>query len=119
MGGESIEDILAQLKKAPDPLDKLLEELDQPATPPSNAPASNISGDGTSKADSPALQSPLSIAEVPELKAIQQDLYQQKVEKAKAWLQNLDPLSADGIWFAEFAKHYPSPLEAAIALLGD
>ncbi|MFN3360470.1 MAG: salt stress protein, Slr1339 family [Pseudanabaenaceae cyanobacterium] len=114
MAAESIEDILAQLKKAPDPLDKLLEELDQPATPASNPPASN-----TSKADSPAPQSLSPAPEVAVLIAILQDLHQQKVEKAKAWLQNLDPLSADGIWFDAFAKHYPSPLEAAIALLGD
>ena len=42
---------------------------------------------------------------------------QAKSESAQKWLQALDPLSGEGLWFAEFAKNYDSYLEAAIALL--
>lgn len=38
-------------------------------------------------------------------------------QKAQQWLDELDPLSGEGIWFADLAKHYPSTLAAAIALL--
>ena len=36
---------------------------------------------------------------------------------ATEWLKKLDPLGGEGLWFEEFAKNYPSRLEAAIALL--
>ncbi|GBO54889.1 ATPase involved in DNA repair [Pseudanabaena sp. lw0831] len=36
---------------------------------------------------------------------------------ASEWLKKLDPLGGEGLWFEEFAKNYPSRLEAAIALL--
>lgn len=36
---------------------------------------------------------------------------------AEAWLKKLDPLSGEGLWFAEFAEGYPSPLDAAIDYL--
>jgi hypothetical protein len=60
--------------------------------------------------------------------AIQQDLQQvedrQKAkdrqvyeQKAREWLKMLDPLCGEGLWFEEFAKNYPSKLEAAIALM--
>ncbi len=43
---------------------------------------------------------------------------QQEITKqATAWIKQLDPLSGEGLWFEEFAKNYPSKLEAAIALL--
>ncbi|MFM7888542.1 MAG: salt stress protein, Slr1339 family [Pseudanabaena sp.] len=38
-------------------------------------------------------------------------------QKAREWLKMLDPISGEGLWFAEFAKNYPSKLEAAIALI--
>lgn len=37
--------------------------------------------------------------------------------QAKAWLEKLDPLSPEGLWFESFAKSYPSKLEAAIEYL--
>ena len=40
-------------------------------------------------------------------------------QKAQQWLDQLDPLSGEGIWFADLAKHYPSTLAAAIALLNN
>jgi septal ring factor EnvC (AmiA/AmiB activator) len=57
----------------------------------------------------------------PELKKLID--YQEKqrqaiiTQKAQQWLEQLDPLSGEGIWFADLAKHYPSTLAAAIALL--
>ncbi len=47
-------------------------------------------------------------------KAKDRQIYEQK---AREWLKNLDPLSGEGLWFEEFAKNYPSKLEAAIALM--
>ena len=60
--------------------------------------------------------------------AIDRDLQQisdcQKAEEQEAivktateWVKKLDPLGGEGLWFEEFAKNYPSRLEAAIALL--
>jgi hypothetical protein len=37
--------------------------------------------------------------------------------KAAAWLQQLDPLSNEGLWFMEFAESYESPLSAAMEYL--
>jgi hypothetical protein len=42
----------------------------------------------------------------------------QTLEKqAKIWLEQLEALSQEGLWFEEFAKGYPSKLEAAIAYI--
>lgn len=57
----------------------------------------------------------------PELKKLIDHQEQQRqaiiAQKAQQWLEQLDPLSGEGIWFADLAKHYPSTLAAAIALL--
>ncbi len=37
--------------------------------------------------------------------------------QAQEWLEKLDPLSAEGMWFESFAQSYPSKLEAAIEYL--
>ncbi len=37
--------------------------------------------------------------------------------QAQQWLQKLEPLSTEGMWFETFAKSYPSKLEAAIEYL--
>jgi len=47
-------------------------------------------------------------------KAKDRQMYEQK---AREWLKMIDPLSGEGLWFEEFAKNYPSKLEAAIALM--
>ncbi len=40
--------------------------------------------------------------------------------QAQEWLEKLEPLSPEGIWFESFAQSYPSKLEAAIEyLLGE
>jgi hypothetical protein len=36
---------------------------------------------------------------------------------AKEWLEKLDPLSPEGLWFERFAEGYPSKLDAAIEYL--
>ncbi len=42
---------------------------------------------------------------------------QQKIAAtAQAWLNQLDPLSGEGLWFMDFAKNHASPLAAAIEL---
>ena len=55
---------------------------------------------------------------------LQQVAEQQKAKNQQAiakqateWLKQLDPLGGEGLWFEEFAKNYPSRLEAAIALI--
>jgi hypothetical protein len=35
----------------------------------------------------------------------------------KAWLEKLDPLSSEGLWFEKFAEKYSSQLEAALDYL--
>ncbi len=42
---------------------------------------------------------------------------QQFAKQAQLWLQNLEPLSTEGIWFEEFASSYPTKIEAAIDYL--
>ncbi|MEO1186065.1 MAG: hypothetical protein AAFX46_15925, partial [Cyanobacteria bacterium J06636_27] len=37
--------------------------------------------------------------------------------QAQEWLEKLEPLSPEGMWFESFAKSYPSKLEAAIEYL--
>ena len=37
--------------------------------------------------------------------------------QAKEWLEKLDALSTEGMWFESFAQSYPSKLEAAIEYL--
>lgn len=38
-------------------------------------------------------------------------------KQAQKWLRALDPLTTEGIWFTDFARNYPSVLEAAIDYL--
>lgn len=52
-----------------------------------------------------------------ELATTTRDLTKQKTDRAKAWLHQLDPLSSEGMWFKEFARHYASELEAALDYL--
>lgn len=37
--------------------------------------------------------------------------------QAQEWLEKLEPLSPEGLWFESFAKSYPSQLDAAIEYL--
>ncbi|MEM9925765.1 MAG: hypothetical protein AAF915_18785 [Cyanobacteria bacterium P01_D01_bin.50] len=51
----------------------------------------------------------------------QEKLKQKQIEalksKAQQWLEKLEPLSPEGLWFDSFAQNYPSKLEAAIEYL--
>ncbi|BAY86779.1 hypothetical protein NIES267_62900 [Calothrix parasitica NIES-267] len=51
----------------------------------------------------------------------QEKIKAQKLEalkgQAKEWLEKLEPLSPEGMWFESFAQSYPSKLEAAIEYL--
>ncbi|MEO1374250.1 MAG: hypothetical protein AAFW70_08015 [Cyanobacteria bacterium J06635_10] len=51
----------------------------------------------------------------------QEKLKQKQIEvlksKAQEWLEKLEPLSPEGLWFESFAQNYPSKLEAAIEYL--
>lgn len=51
----------------------------------------------------------------------QQKIKAKKLEALKSqaqdWLDKLEPLSPEGMWFESFAKSYPSKLEAAIEYL--
>jgi predicted ribosome quality control (RQC) complex YloA/Tae2 family protein len=38
-------------------------------------------------------------------------------KQAQVWLEQLEPLSQEGLWFEQFAEGYPSKLEAAIAYI--
>ena len=40
-------------------------------------------------------------------------------KKAETWLKQLDPLSGESLWFDQFATHYASRLEAAVAYLSE
>jgi hypothetical protein len=40
----------------------------------------------------------------------------QLTKLAEEWLEKLDPLCGEGLWFEEFTKNYSSRLEAAIAI---
>lgn len=56
-----------------------------------------------------AIYSRLQISKKPKIK---------KRSQNRNWMvKKLDPLGGEGLWFEEFAKNYPSRLEAAIALL--
>jgi hypothetical protein len=51
-------------------------------------------------------------------KAEQQRLAELR-KKSEAWLEQLDPLAGEGVWFEQFARTYPSRLEAAMDFLGE
>jgi len=53
------------------------------------------------------------------IKAEQQKQKKRKylTQKAKTWLENLDPCSDEGFWFEELAESYSSRLEAAVDYL--
>lgn len=51
----------------------------------------------------------------------QEQLKEKEIEalknQAQEWLEKLEPLSQEGLWFESFAQNYPSKLEAAIEYL--
>ncbi|BBC24616.1 salt stress protein, Slr1339 family [Pseudanabaena sp. ABRG5-3] len=93
----------------PSSLDRLLDDLRNGVTKPVE-PEINVQPiPSTSSAINHDLQ------QVEDLqKAKDRQIYEQK---AREWLKTLDPLCGEGLWFEEFAKNYPSKLEAAIAII--
>lgn len=130
-----------------EPLDSILEQLRSKFETHSSSPVSDLDGkpNNLSVANTPISSTSNSLDDLlSELRksnhstsevqshrysqAIAKDLqeisHQQKLKDfaqfskvAEAWLEKLDPLCGEGLWFEEFAKNYPSRLEAAIALL--
>ncbi|MBF2064832.1 MAG: hypothetical protein IGS39_10485 [Calothrix sp. C42_A2020_038] len=127
-----------------DEIDKLLAEIkheyaeakpkSQHIHPVSIKPSVSSSGKSTFgvdklladvKADFEEKDLALSLQRKQELEAErvrQEELELKKLEvikqKAKTWLEQLEPLSPEGLWFESFAQGYSSKLDAAIEYLG-
>ncbi|MFM7603093.1 MAG: salt stress protein, Slr1339 family [Pseudanabaena sp.] len=115
---------------APNSLDSLLNDLrnNSHSSSQNNSQSNSHSNSQTYVTDYTSPQvTPETLPRQPS-PVIDRDLQQisdrQKAEDLKAitktateWLKKLDPLGGEGLWFEEFAKNYPSRLEAAIALL--
>lgn len=104
----------------PNSIDLLLADLRQSAASPNTA---SVQEDIQVSASIPKdfainLSKSAISADLQQVSAEQSAKDQQaRSEAAQKWLKALDPLSGEGLWFAEFAKNYDSHLEAAIALL--
>jgi hypothetical protein len=126
-----------------DPIDKLLEQLkaeykeQKPEQhKPKSAPIPPLTK-STSKSESlidnllAQVKSDFEEKDLAEELQRQQEIEQERIrqeklktqkqeavkKQAKAWLEKLDPLSSEGLWFERFAEGYPSKLEAAIEYL--
>ncbi|MCT7963277.1 hypothetical protein NG791_21620 [Laspinema sp. D1] len=55
--------------------------------------------------------------EARKLERLKQKQREALAKRAQEWLKKLDPYSDEGFWFGQFAEHYSSKLEAAIAYL--
>ncbi len=119
-----------------DPLDQFLAELKAEYTEAKELNNNSISSDSRQpkslidillaevKADFAAIDAAETLVKQQEL--IQENQRQEaiKAEKmavlqnyAQAWLDKLDPFSAEGLWFTRLAESYPSQLAAAIDYL--
>ncbi len=87
-------------------IDKLLQDIN-------SVPVSSLTEQKTQEIKTTQIDSDL----LTDLDKIQTDLKREKIERAKAWLKELDSLSGEGLWFKEFAKHYASELDAALDYL--
>ncbi|XWK90904.1 MAG: hypothetical protein U7127_12925 [Phormidium sp.] len=143
---ESIDDILAQLKSEYQEKDNPGEQKKQPSVKRENAiepklpnlpPPPTTSRQKSFSPSSPedALLSQIKSEFVEQDKAeelkkqeqikeekirqerIKQQQRQALTKEAEAWLKKLNPRSAEGLWFEEFAYSYSSKLEAAIDYL--
>jgi hypothetical protein len=101
-------------------LDSLLDDLrinsqsnSQTYLPDYTSPSPQVTPEVTPKQTSPVIDRDLK-----QIANQQKAKDQEEITKtATEWLKKLDPLGGEGLWFEEFAKNYPSRLEAAIALL--
>ncbi|MEA5572621.1 salt stress protein, Slr1339 family [Calothrix sp. UHCC 0171] len=115
-----------------DEIDKLLQELQQeysenkpkPQSPnypkstqstPVNSGVDKMLNDIKADFEEKDLAEKLQQQQLIEAERIRQ---KQALEKtAKLWLEKLEPLSQEGLWFDKFAEGYPSKLAAAIEYL--
>lgn len=142
---ESLDDLLAQLKSEYQEKDNPGQEKKQPPAKRENAIGPKLpnlpppktsrqkSFSSTSPEDALLSQMKAEFAEqdkaeelkrqqqIKEEKIRQERIKQQQREalkkEAEAWLKKLNPRSAEGLWFEEFAYSYSSKLEAAIDYL--
>ncbi|WP_434686118.1 salt stress protein, Slr1339 family [Pseudanabaena minima] len=107
---------------APNSLDSLLNDLRNNSQSHSQSNSQTYAPDYTSpQVTSETLTSqpsPVIDRDLQQIADRQKAKDQEAISKtATEWLKKLDPLGGEGLWFEEFAKNYPSRLEAAIALL--
>ena len=124
-----------------DSIDKLLAELKaeytEPATPQKPPPQTKTfiqpPPKSTSLIDNLLAEVKADFVEKDAAKELrrQQELEQERIKQeqlkaqqldtlhkqAKNWLEKLDPLSSEGLWFERFAEGYSSKLQAAIEYL--
>ncbi len=106
---------------APNSLDSLLNDLRNNSSSNSQSTSQNYATNYTTSQVSPEVApnqtSPVIDRDLQQIANQQKAKDQEEAAKtATEWLKKLDPLDGEGLWFEEFAKNYPSRLEAAIAL---
>lgn len=141
---ESIDDLLAELRAEYEQKDQpkavkkeqpLPKEQPKPQPPQAASPQPHIRPKNTMRSPEDMLLSELraefdvqdraeEIKRQEQLKEEQRRQQQIQAQKRQAlrrqaelWLKQLNPRSAEGLWFEEFAYSYPSKLEAAIDYL--
>ena len=107
---------------APNSLDSLLNDLRNNSQSHSQSNSQTYAPDYTSPQVTPetlpSQPSPIIDRDLQQIADRQKAKDHEAISKtATEWLKKLDPLGGEGLWFEEFAKNYPSRLEAAIALL--
>ena len=112
-----------------DSIDKLLAALDAVDNPKENRDRAPKSLSNSAKSNDieellNTVKRDFEQKELVELQTEKVKLHQEQQQKkanlektARQWLNNLDPLSGEGLWFTDFARNFSSPLEAAIAYL--
>lgn len=125
---ESIDDLLAQVKaeyKAkpqdlppPSPVPSGVTPIDLSTSPSVDRLLAELGGEYREKEKAAAQERQQQQEEERRQQERCQQLQRQALQRdAAAWLKKLDPLSGEGLWFADFAKGYSSRLEAAIDYL--
>ena len=125
-----------------DAIDKLLAELKTEYTEPKTTPPQNnltpvklisptiksdvFTDNLLSKVKADILAKDAAVALQKQEELTQEKIRQEKLQvkqkaalqkSAEQWLDQLDPLSSEGIWFEKFAEGYPNKLLAAIDYL--
>jgi hypothetical protein len=125
---ESIDDLLAQIKaeyqtkpqdvSQPSPIPPGVRPIDPPTSSAVDHLLSELGGEYREQEQAEAQERQQQQEEERRKQERCQQLQRQALRRdAEAWLKKLDPLSGEGLWFAEFAEGYSSRLEAAIDYL--